>query len=81
MWRIEWKEEWRAEGIEIWKEEWLKYIYIWNVLDPKHETTYCPNCYEILIERIGYIWDNVKKHWNKSWICYKCGFEIPWVWE
>ncbi len=65
---------------EIWKKKWIKYIYVWNILAPEHETTYCPKCWEKLIERRWYIWEQVKIKWETPWICHKCGEKIAWVW-
>jgi pyruvate formate lyase activating enzyme len=41
----------RARGIGI--EEGLKYVYVGNVPGHKGENTYCPNCGQLLLERIG----------------------------
>ena len=39
---------------EIGKEEGLLYVYVGNVWPPHpYENTYCPNCGELIIERIG----------------------------
>lgn len=65
----------------IWKDEWMRYIYVWNVLDSEHEITYCPNCSEILIERKWYIWEKIKIYWENPWICHKCNSKIPWIWK
>lgn len=48
--------------------EYLKYVYVGNVLDTDNNT-YCPNCDELLIERN--IYDAVDK--NKSDHCKNCG--------
>ena len=32
----------------------LKYVYIGNVFEPKYESTFCPSCGNLIIERQGY---------------------------
>ncbi|MFH1406812.1 MAG: AmmeMemoRadiSam system radical SAM enzyme, partial [Candidatus Omnitrophota bacterium] len=39
---------------KIAKQEGLKYVYIGNVPGHSGENTYCPRCYRLLIERVGY---------------------------
>ena len=55
----------------------LHYVYTGNV--PGHEGThtYCPNCGETLIERIGF---TVRKMALVDGKCGKCGAAIPGVW-
>ena len=69
------------KAYNIWKQAWIKYIYLWNVLDPEHETTFCPKCKEKLIERRWYIWDQLNIKWETPWICQNCWKKIPWVWK
>jgi pyruvate formate lyase activating enzyme len=64
---------------KIWKEAWLRYIYIGNVSVPEYETTYCPSCGKKLIERSGVVWQNVLDHTNGTWVC-SCGTKIPGIW-
>lgn len=63
---------------EIARQAKLKYVYIGNVPGIKEESTYCPKCRKILIERKGYriIQMNLKK--GK---CKFCGTEIPGRWQ
>lgn len=35
-------------------EEGLHYVYVGNVVDPRRESTYCPGCGKLLIERRVY---------------------------
>ena len=42
----------QARDIAI--EMGLNYVYVGNVLDPQRESTYCPNCKKLLIERRWY---------------------------
>ncbi len=69
------------KAYEIWKKEWLNYIYLWNVLDPKHSSTYCPKCKKLLIERNWYVWEQVKIYFKEPWVCPNCKTKIPWVWK
>lgn len=43
------------EAVEIGKKQGLNYVFAGNVFDPKLESTFCPNCENLLIERDGYI--------------------------
>ena len=64
---------------EIGKSMGLKYVYLGNVASRKHESTYCPNCGEGLIQRSGYsieIADNFK-----SGRCLKCQTKISGIWQ
>ncbi len=36
--------------------EGLKYVYVGNVHDESHQSTYCPHCGELVIERTGTPW-------------------------
>lgn len=57
---------------KIGQEQGLKYIYVGNVTDSKLENTYCPNCHELAIGRIGY---NIKRFDNKG-RCKKCKTDL-----
>ena len=58
---------------EIGKKAGLNYVYVGNILGLNKESTYCPTCNELVIERFGYaINDKTKK--GK---CPKCGHKIP----
>ncbi len=65
---------------EIGRAEGLKFIYVGNFNSPKHETTYCPACGYAVIERSGYIGQQVVNH-LKDGRCPKCGTFIPGVWR
>ena len=60
---------------DIGKKEGLKYIYIGNVPDIKHSSTFCPKCKRLLVERSNYETD-IKDLDRKSGKCKKCGEEI-----
>jgi pyruvate formate lyase activating enzyme len=68
------------KAYKIWKDIWLRYIYIGNVSIPEYETTYCPKCWNKIIERSGSVWQIVKDHTNTTWICPYCWTKIPWIW-
>lgn len=55
----------------------LKFVYIGNIRH-EAESTYCPECKKILIERIGYF---VKQNNIKNGECGFCGNRIPGVWS
>jgi len=61
------------EAHKLAKECGIEYVYIGNVLGHKYESTFCPKCSEILIERYGYSVVNRLGADNK---CPKCGFKV-----
>ncbi len=54
----------------------LKYVYVGNVDDSKHQSTYCPNCKKMLIERNWYELGRYALDGNH---CKHCRAEIPGV--
>ena len=56
----------------------LKYVYEGNVPGEGRENTYCPNCKEVLIERLGF---SIMGNKLKDGKCSKCGNEIHGVWK
>jgi pyruvate formate lyase activating enzyme len=58
----------RAEGLE--------FVYLGNVAGHPAESTYCPACGQVLIERRGY---RIYQNNLKGNHCGKCGREIPGV--
>ena len=54
--------------------EYLDYVYIGNVRNPR-ENTYCPNCKELIIERNGYFVSKINI--NKKGRCPHCSKKIP----
>jgi len=66
------------KAYEIAKEVGLKYVYIGNVPGIEEESTFCPQCGNILIRRVGYsiLENNVVKG-----RCKFCGEEIYGIWE
>ncbi len=68
------------KAYDIAKEEGLKFVYLGNIRDPEHESTYCPDCGELLIYRDVY---RIKPMWKEPGVCPRCGRKIPgvWTWE
>ncbi len=63
---------------EIGLEEGLKFVYGGNIRAPDLESTYCPECGELLIKReIFWIIDNKLKEGK----CPKCKTEISGIWN
>ncbi|MBZ9570463.1 AmmeMemoRadiSam system radical SAM enzyme [Methanobrevibacter sp. TMH8] len=60
----------RAKEIAI--ESGLKYVYLGNV--PSDQSTYCPNCNELLIERNNY--NTINKRKIKDNKCVNCGEKL-----
>ncbi|HEW92647.1 MAG TPA: AmmeMemoRadiSam system radical SAM enzyme [Thermotogaceae bacterium] len=55
-------------------KEYLNFVYLGNIWDKKCESTYCPSCGELVIEREGY---NVKfVGIDEEGNCKKCGRNI-----
>lgn len=63
---------------EIAMSEGLYYVYIGNVRSKEGENTYCPNCKNLLIERIGY---TILQNRLKDGCCPDCAKEIYGVWK
>jgi pyruvate formate lyase activating enzyme len=55
----------------------LKFVYIGNIRH-EGESTFCPKCKKILIERMGYF---IKQNNIKNGKCSFCGTSIPGVWS
>ncbi len=62
---------------EIARSAGLRYVYVGNVLDHRRESTYCPECGTLLIERVGY---QVRVLWDRPGTCPQCGHQVPGVW-
>jgi pyruvate formate lyase activating enzyme len=62
---------------EIGRRAGIKYIYEGNVPGMGGESTYCPVCGEMLIERVGF---RVIKNSMKDGNCFKCGTAQPGLW-
>lgn len=64
---------------EIGREEGLNYVYTGNIPRPDTESTYCPACGNLLIERFGYS-VKIKGLEVKKGRCKQCGLKIPGIW-
>lgn len=56
------------KACEIGQKAGLKYVYAGNIPGDKYENTYCPNCGEIMIDRLGY---DIER-FDKDGKCSKC---------
>ncbi len=63
---------------DIAQQEGLHYVYIANVPEHPGKHTYCPQCQELLIERVGFI-TTVKALDDGR--CTHCGHSVPGVWR
>lgn len=63
-------------AIEIGKNAGLNYIYVGNLPNSNAESTLCPNCGEMLIERSGY---NIIRNNINNAVCPNCKTKIPGV--
>jgi AmmeMemoRadiSam system radical SAM enzyme/AmmeMemoRadiSam system protein B/AmmeMemoRadiSam system protein A len=56
----------------------LKYVYVGNVLDGERQSTYCPHCSAVVIERDHY---EIGEYRIRDGACAACGTKIPGVFE
>jgi pyruvate formate lyase activating enzyme len=56
----------------------LKYVYVGNVDDVRHQSTYCPSCQKLLIERNWYEIGEYNLE-GPSGSCAGCGYAIAGV--
>lgn len=66
---------------EIGKEMGLKYVYVGNIEDKTRESTYCPGCNHLVIERHGQIGQYVTNRLVNTNECPHCGTKIEGVWR
>lgn len=64
---------------EIGKEMGLKYVYVGNIEDKTRESTYCPGCNHLVIERHGQIGQYVTNRLVNTNECPHCGTKIEGV--
>ena len=55
-----------VRAYEIGKQAGLRYVYVGNVLDGERESTYCPQCGELVIKRR---WYTVDERWKERGKC------------
>lgn len=66
---------------EIGKDAGLKYVYVGNIDDQTRESTYCPGCERVLIERHGYIGQHIRNTLTEFNHCPYCQTTIEGVWR
>ncbi len=54
------------------------YAYVGNVPGHPGEHTYCPECKDIIIDRIGFY---IRKNSIKEGKCGKCEYPVAGVWK
>ena len=62
---------------DIAREEGLRYVYIARVPGHEAESTFCPNCNRPVIERLGFVIEEMHLH---DGACAHCGTAIPGRW-
>lgn len=67
-------EEARQIGLEV----GLKFVYIANLPGHEGNSTFCPNCKKILIQRLGFL---TKQNYMRGKTCKFCGAKLPGVWS
>lgn len=63
------------KAYKVGKDAGLKYVYGGNIISETLENTYCPNCNELVIQRVGY----AIKRFDQEGHCAKCGEKIDLV--
>jgi pyruvate formate lyase activating enzyme len=62
---------------EVGLEAGLKFVYIANLPGHEGNSTFCPNCKKIVIQRLGFLTKGM--YMNKA-ACKFCGAKLPGVW-
>ncbi len=63
---------------DVAREQGLNFVYLGNVPGHKYESTYCPKCGAVVIERWGF---EVRQNRLTAGRCPQCGRTIPGVWR
>ncbi|MCF6265776.1 MAG: AmmeMemoRadiSam system radical SAM enzyme [Desulfuromusa sp.] len=66
---------------KIGREEGLKYLYVGNIDDDDHTSTYCPKCGKRVIDRRGRIGQYVTNELDENGTCPHCDSELEGVWH
>jgi pyruvate formate lyase activating enzyme len=66
----------RAHAMGV--EAGLRYVYVGNLMDAERSSTYCPDCGETVVSRVGY---QVKPRWDVPGVCPACGAGVAGVWS
>ncbi len=56
----------------------LNFVYIAKVTDHEGENTFCPECGEVVINRMGFVIEELN---IQGGACSYCGFDIPGIWD
>ncbi|MBI5507474.1 MAG: AmmeMemoRadiSam system radical SAM enzyme [Deltaproteobacteria bacterium] len=64
-------------AVQVARAEGLRYVYVGNLSGHEAESTYCPDCGELLVKRVGLSVTDVRLEHGK---CPKCKRAIPGVW-
>lgn len=56
---------------KIAKQAGLRYVYVGNIMGTKLESTFCPKCNHVIIDRVGF--STLKIDLDKGFKCPKCG--------
>lgn len=60
------------------KKAGLQFVYLGNVPGHRYNSTICPSCEKVLINRIHF---DILQNQVKDGVCSFCGYEIPGVWK
>jgi pyruvate formate lyase activating enzyme len=63
---------------QVGRDAGLEYVYCGNVPGQADESTRCPTCQTVLIERTGY---TVRKNVISDGQCPRCARPIPGIWR
>jgi pyruvate formate lyase activating enzyme len=66
-------EDARAQALDI----GLKYVYIANLPGHEGNSTICPSCKKVIIQRLGFL---TKQKFMMRGACKFCGYKLPGVW-
>lgn len=66
------------QAYRLGKEAGLNYVYVGNIADWRHQSTFCPDCGELLIRRD---WHQIQLVNLRNSRCGKCGRRIEGTWS
>ncbi|MFK5926214.1 MAG: AmmeMemoRadiSam system radical SAM enzyme [Desulfuromusa sp.] len=70
-----------SRAYKIGQEEGLKYLYVGNIDDKDHESTYCSKCGKRVVDRQGHIGQYVTNELDENGVCPYCGYGLEGVWH
>lgn len=65
---------------DIGKDVGLRYVYVGNIDDEARESTYCPKCGMLVIDRHGHIGQYVTNHLVNNNQCPSCAYSLHGIW-